>query len=146
MFLFLDIFPLLAFPLLIYNFIVLTGIAGTSDQVQLWLAGPVFTIHAFSGDSWAVSTGDLLILFSIAVLFVEVVKSTRTDSLSLINHGLAALVFVLFLIEFLTLRGFTTSVFCIMMAMQLLDVVAGYTVTAVAARRDIGSGGGILPH
>src|ERR1700682_4581205 len=143
---FIDIFPLLAIPLLIYNFIVLTGIAGSSENVQAWLAGPVFTVHAFSGDAWNVSTGDILILFGILVLFVEIVKSTRTDSLSLINHGLAALVFVVFLVEFLTMHGFTNSVFCILMGMQLVDVVAGYTVTAVAARRAIGSGGGILPH
>ena len=146
MFLLIDIFPLLAVPLLIYNFIVLTGIAGAPDQVQTWLAAPVFTIHAFSGDAWDVSSGDILILFGIALLFIEVVKSTRTDALSLINHGLAALVFVVFLVQFLTVHGFTTSVFCILMAMQLIDVVAGYTVTAVAARRDIGSSGGILPH
>ena len=146
MYLFLDIFPLLAIPLLIYNFIVLTGIAGSGDQVQMWFAGPVFTIHSFSGDAWAMSSGDILIIFSIALLFIEVVKSTRTDALSLINHGIAALVFVIFLIQFLTMHGFTTSVFFILMMMQLVDVVAGYTVTAVAARRDIGSGGGILPH
>ena len=146
MFVLIDIFPLLAIPLLIYNFIVLTGIAGTPENVQIWFAAPVFTVHAFSGDAWDVSTGDILILLGIALLFIEVVKSTRTDSLSLINHGIAALVFVVFLVQFLTMRGFTTSVYCILMAMQIVDVVAGYTVTAVAARRDIGSSGGILPH
>jgi len=146
MYLLIDIFPLLTIPLLIYNFIVLTGISGQSPVVQAWFASPVFTIHAFSGDAWDVSSGDILVLFGLALLFIEVVKSTRTDSLSLINHGLSALIFVVFLVEFLTMRGFTTSVFCILMTMQLLDVVAGYTVTAVAARRDIGSGGGILPH
>jgi hypothetical protein len=146
MYLLIDIFPLIAIPMLIYNFIVLTGIAGGPENVQIWMAAPVFTIHAFSGDAWDVSSGDILILFGIALLFIEVVKSTRTDSLSLINHGIAALVFVVFLVQFLTMRGFTTSVYCILMAMQLVDVVAGYTVTAVAARRDIGSGGGILPH
>lgn len=146
MYVLIDIFPLLTIPLVIYNFIVLTGIAGTPDTVQTWLAAPVFTIHAFSGDSWDVSSGDIFVLFGIAFLFVEVVKSTRTDSLSLINHGISALIFVVYLVQFLTMRGFTTSIFCILMAMQLLDVVAGYTVTAVAARRDIGSGGGILPH
>jgi hypothetical protein len=144
MYVFIDIFPLLAIPLLIYNFVVLTTIAGSADQVQTWLAGAVFTIHSFSGDAWAVSTGDILIVFAIALLFVEIVKSTRTDSLSLINHGVAALVFVIFLIEFLTMHGFTTSVFFILMMMQLVDVVAGYTVTAVAAKRDFGGGGGII--
>ena len=146
MYVLIDIFPLLAIPLLIYNFFVLTQIAGSGDSVQAWLAGAVFTIHSFSGDAWDVSTGDILILFGVLLLFVEVVKSTRTDALSIINHGLAALVFVVYLIEFLTMHGFTTSVFCILMAMQLVDVVAGYTVTAVSARRDIGSSGGILPH
>jgi hypothetical protein len=136
-----DIFPLLAIPLLIYNFVVLTGISGQGDQVQSWLAGAVFTIHSFSGDQWALSTGDILIVFGVALLFIEIVKSTRTDSLSLINHGIAALVFVVFLVEFLTIRGFTTSVFFILMMMQLVDVIAGYTVTAVAAKRDFGGGG-----
>lgn len=147
MFVLIDIFPLLAIPMLIYNLIVLTGAAGSPENIAAWFAAPVFTVHAFSGDAWGVSTGDILILMGVAMLFVEVVKSTRTDSLSLINHGVAALVFVIFLIEFLTMRGFTTSVFAILMAMQLVDVIAGYTVTAVAARRDIGgTTGGILPH
>ena len=144
MYVFIDIFPLLAIPLILYNFIVLTTIAGSASDVQTWFAGTVFTVHSFSGDAWNVSSGDILILFGIVVLFVEIVKSTRTDSLSLINHGLAALVFVVFLIEFLTMHGFTTSVFCILMAMQLVDVVAGYTVTAVAAKRDFGGGSGII--
>ena len=144
MYVFIDIFPLLAIPVLIYNFLVLTSISGPSDQVASWLAAPVFTIHAFSGDAWAVSGGDILVIVAVLLLFVEIVKSTRTDSMSLLNHGLAALVFVVFLVEFLTLRGFTTSVFFVMLLMQLVDVVAGYTVTAVAAKRDFGSPGGII--
>ena len=146
MYVLIHIFPLLAIPVLIYNFFVLSGVAGSPENVAAWFAAPVFTIHAFSGDAWGVSTGDILILFGVALLFIEIVKSTRTDSLSLINHGIAALVFVVLLIQFLTLRGFTTSVFAILLAMQLVDVIAGYTVTAVAARRDIGGSPGILPH
>ena len=144
MYVFLDVFPLLAFPVLIYNFLVLTRISGPSDQVASWLGGTVFTINAFSGDAWGVSTGDLLIIIALLFLFVEIVKSTRTDAISLINHGLAALAFILFLLEFLIVRGFTTSVFFFLVVMQLIDVVAGYTVTAVAAKRDFGSSGGII--
>jgi hypothetical protein len=142
----LNIVPLLAIPLVIYNFIVLTG-AGGAGGIEAWLAGSVFTVHAFSGAAWNVSTGDILILVGLALLFVETVKSTRTDSVSLINHGMSALLFVIFLVEFLTMQGFTTSVFGILMAMQLFDVIAGYTITAVAARRDLGgSGGHMIPH
>ena len=146
MFMLINIVPLLTIPLLIYNFIVLTGAGGSAGGIEAWLAGSVFTVHAFSGAAWNVSTGDILILFGLALLFVEVVKSTRTDSISLINHGFSALLFVVFLVQFLTMQGFTTSVFCILMAMQLLDVIAGYTITAVAARRDIGGSGGMIPH
>ena len=34
MYVFIDIFPLLAIPVLIYNFLVLTHISGPSDQVE----------------------------------------------------------------------------------------------------------------
>jgi len=144
MYVFIDIFPLLAIPLILYNFVVLTTISGSGDQVQSWFASPIFTVHSFSGDAWNVSAGDIFLLISLLLLFIEIVKSTRTDALSLINHGLAALVFVVFLIEFLTLHGFTNSIFGLLMIMQLVDVVAGYTVTAVAAKRDFGSPGGII--
>ena len=136
MYVFIDIFPLLAIPLILYNFVVLTTISGSGDQVQSWFASPIFTVHSFSGDAWNVSAGDIFLLISLLLLFI--------DALSLINHGLAALVFVVFLIEFLTLHGFTNSIFGLLMIMQLVDVVAGYTVTAVAAKRDFGSPGGII--
>jgi len=80
----------------------------------------------------------------LVLLFIEVVKSTRTDSMSLLNHGFSALAFILYLVQFLTLRGFTNSIVFSLMIMQLIDVVGGYTFTVVAAKRDIGSAGGLL--
>jgi len=50
---------------------------------------------------------------------------------------------VIFLLEFLVMRGFTNSTFFILMMMQLIDVIAGYTITVVGAKRDFGSSGGI---
>jgi hypothetical protein len=142
-YLFLDMFPLLVIPVLAYNVVLLGGIIG-ADTFGAWLAEPVFAIRAFSGDSWRVSAGDLFMLVGLLMLFVEMIKSTRTDALSLINHALAALAFVVFLVEFLVMRGFTTSVFFALVAMEFIDVVAGYTISAVAAKRDFGSSGGII--
>ena len=140
----LDIFPLLALPVLFLNFMVLTGLAGTSDEFETWLGSTLFSISGLSGDSWSLSPGDLIVVVGLVFLFVEILKSTRTDAISLINHAIAALTFVLFLLEFLIVKGFMNSTFFILMMMQLIDVIAGYTVTVVAAKRDIGSSGGIV--
>ena len=144
MFILADLLPLLVIPLVIYNLMILGPIIGPVADAQAWLAQPLFTVHMFSGDAWNVSSGDALLGTAVFLLFIEIVKSTRTDSVSLINHGLGTLLFIFFLIEFLTMRGFSNSVFALLTALQLVDVVAGYTVTAVAAKRDIGSAGGIL--
>ena len=60
--------------------------------------------------------------------------------MELINHGLSMLVFVIALIEFITLKGFATSVFFFIMLMALFDTIAGYTVSIVAAEHDLGLG------
>jgi hypothetical protein len=77
------------------------------------------------------------------LLFIEIVKSTRTDSTSIINHGLSMLVAMTCIIQFVINQGFSNSVFFLLTLMTLLDVVAGFTVTIVAAKRDFGSSPGI---
>jgi hypothetical protein len=144
MFILLDVIPLLIIPLVIYNLMIFGPVVGPVGDAQAWLAQPMFSVHMFSGDLWNVSAGDALLGTAVFVLFIEIIKSTRTDSVSLVNHALGTLLFVVFLIEFLTFRNFSNSVFGLMTALQLVDVVAGYTVTAVAAKRDIGSSGGLL--
>jgi len=144
MFILVDILPLLVIPLVIYNLMILGPVIGPVADAQAWLAQPLFTVHMFSGDAWNVSSGDALLGTAVFLLFIEIIKSTRTDAVSLLNHGLGTLLFIFFLVEFLTMRGFSNSVFGLLCALQLVDVVAGYTVTAVAAKRDIGSTGGIL--
>ena len=138
----LNIIPLLVFPLILYNFGVLTGIA-TPGNVSSWLAGPIFTIGMFSGDAWGVSFADVFMGLSLLLLFVEIVKSTRTDAMSIINHGLSMLLAVVCIIQFITMNGFSNSVFFMLTLMTILDVIAGFTVTIVAAKRDFGASGGI---
>jgi hypothetical protein len=138
----LNIIPLLVFPLLAYNFVVLTGIApriGTGG----WLNDPTFTVSMFSGDAWGVSFADVFLGASLLLLFVEIVKATRTDAMSIINHGLSMLLAVVCIIQFITVQGFSNSVFFLLTLMTILDVIAGFTVTIVAAKRDFGAPVGI---
>jgi len=134
----LRLIPLLILPIAIYNLFALGGnVAG--HNVQDMLTSP-FSLKMFSGDEWRISFSDFLLLFGVALLFVEVVKATRTTSKEIINHGLSMLVFVVALIEFITLKGFATSTFFFLTLFTLFDVVAGYTISIVAAEHDLGLG------
>ncbi len=137
----LNIIPLLAFPLALYNVVVLTGLAGS--QPDVWMVQPIFSVSMFSGDAWGVSFADVFMGLSLLLLFVEVVKATRTDAMSIVNHGLSMLLCVVCVIQFIAIQGFSNSVFFLLTMMSILDVVAGFTITIVAAKRDFGASGGI---
>lgn len=131
--------PLLILPIGIYALFALAGNLVGHTDIQGMIT-KTFELPMFSGDKWKVSGGDFLMLFGIAMLFVEVVKATRTTSREIINHGLSMLVFVVALILFITTKGFATSVFFFLMLFTLFDVIAGYTISIVAAEHDLGLG------
>jgi hypothetical protein len=135
---FFDILPLLSIPMLFYNVIVFTGIAGGADQVAAWMVAPALTLPMFSGATLNLSVSDMILFCSMPLLFFEIVKSARTDSLSVLNHSISTLTLVIAVVEFVAVRGFSTAVFCLLALMQLVDVIAGFTVTIAAARRDLG--------
>lgn len=137
----LRLFPLLLLPVILYNLIALGGgvIMGMNLQDALSDQHAV-TIPLFSGEPWKFSFGAFMVLLALAMLFVEVVKATRTTSREIVNHGLSLLTFVVALIEFITLKGFGTTPFFFIMMMCLFDVVAGYTISIVAAEHDLGLG------
>ena len=135
----LRLFPLLLIVLILYNILAFGHGLASHAGMESFLAQSV-SMRMFSGEVWSFSIGDLFILISLALLFVEIVKSTRTSSRQIINHGLSMLTFVLALIEFITLRGFSTSPFFFIMFITLFDVIAGYTISIVAAEHDLGLG------
>jgi hypothetical protein len=94
-----------------------------------------------SGAEWPVSLGDLLIAASLVVLFIELLKSTTSRKVAIINHSLSMVLFIGCLVEFLLSPAFATSTFFLITLMVLLDVLAGFIVTIVSARRDLDFGG-----
>lgn len=121
--------PLLALVVAAYNVIVFTG--ASSIGVQL-------TSYALiSGDVVVISIADGLIAVGVLLLYLEILKATRTGAASLIDHLFSMLVFVVALVQFLALPGFGTPTFLIITLMCFVDVVAGFTVTISTARRDI---------
>lgn len=134
--------PLLVFPVLAYNLAVL-GLTGGFSAVDadLRMTERLFSVRMTSNIDWAVSLGDLLLAASLVVLFIELLKSTTSRRIAIINHALSMLLFIVCLVEFLLAPAFATSTFFLITLMVLLDVLAGFIVTIVAARRDIGFGG-----
>jgi hypothetical protein len=123
--------PLLIIPFAIYNMIAfLTPGVKWTDRI----AG----IAMMSGETWEITPKDVLIAFSILLLFVEIFKAARaSSSRGIIDHMLSMGLFVVMLIEFLLLPQAATSTFFLLMMISLVDVLGGFTVTARAARRDV---------
>jgi hypothetical protein len=133
--------PLLVLPVLVYNLVVLTFAGGfAANAAQYRLADQLFTIRMTSKADWAVSLGDLLIAAALVVLFVELLKSTTSRRIAIVNHSLSMVLFIGCLVEFLLFPAFGTSVFFLLTMMVLLDVLAGFIVTIVSARRDVDFG------
>ena len=124
--------------MLIYNLICLT-LSGAFKAVDanVRMTDKLFTIHMTSRAEWGVSLGDLLLAASLVVLFVELLKSTTSRRIAIINHSLSMVLFIFCLVEFLLFPAFATSTFFLVTLMVLLDVLAGFIVTIVSARRDI---------
>jgi hypothetical protein len=134
------VFPVLLIVVVIYNLVAVAhGLAG-NEAMQTFLSREHQTFRMFSGDSWDFSLGDLIVTLGFVCLFIETVKATRTTRRALINHGLAVLVFVAAIVEFIVVKGFSTSVFFFILVMSAFDVVAGYTISVVAAEHDLGVG------
>ena len=126
--------PLLIVPFILFN-LGLAGMLGTGtatpwDQV-------LFNLPMMSGGSFSMTLGDLLVLVALLLLFVEILKATRTSNASVVDHLLSIFVFVAFLVEFLLVEGAAHPVFFVLMTISLIDVLAGFSVSLRAAGRDI---------
>lgn len=120
--------PLLALVVIVYNIVIyLTGFTMDSE---------LFSLSLVSGAVWIVKLGDFFIATALILLFLELVNSTKTGASTIINHALSMLVLLVALVQFVVLPQFGTSVFFIIVLVNLLDVIAGFTVTITSARRD----------
>ncbi len=123
-------FPLLLIPFAIYNIVAFL--------FRVNMVDPLFTVRMISGGIWSVSFSDILLVLGILMLFVEILKSTRIGNRSIIDHMLSLVLLLGMLAEFMTVQGAATSTFFLLLAMSLVDVVAGFSITIRTAQRDIG--------
>ncbi|OYW89768.1 MAG: hypothetical protein B7Z13_16210 [Caulobacterales bacterium 32-67-6] len=130
--------PLLLIPVVLYNIVVLFGASGNAGMAQAdaVLRDPLFSLPMASGAQWSIGWGDLILFLGLILLFFELIKSTSSQKVAIVNHALSMILFIVVLVEFLLIRGFATSTFFLIVVMILLDVLAGFIVTIIASRRD----------
>lgn len=141
----LTVFPLLSIPVIIYILMAIVAGKGSDPAlpgIQSSLDFTLFSLPMVSGVRWQLRASDLLLLFALLMLSIEIVKSTSTKSDAIINHAASMGLLIFCLIGFLIFGNFATSVFFFITMMCLLDVLAGVMVTIVSARRDFGVGDG----
>ncbi|MET0596949.1 MAG: hypothetical protein ABWZ57_03680 [Mesorhizobium sp.] len=131
--------PLLIIPFILYNL----GLAGSFEAAagsDLW-ESELMSLRMMSGGVFSLTVGDALVVTALALLFVEIVKATRTTNVSIVDHLLSTFVFVAFLVEFLLVQAAAHSVFFILMVISLVDVLAGFSVSLRSAGRDVNLSG-----
>ena len=136
-----DVFPYLLVPVLVYALVAAFSgsvSSGSEPAIRATLNAAAFGVPMLTGVLLKITWGELLVIFSVVFLFIEVIKSTNTASAGIVNHILSMVLFVLCLMQFLMFESFATGTFFIITAMVLVDALAGMVVTIISARRDFG--------
>ena len=124
--------PLNALILMFYNGLILIS------TPENYLPDTVVAVFTIPSDAELTLTWNIIVvLAAIFVLFIEIVKATRSTDKALLDHILSMGVFVVFLIEFLIWREMGSATFLILTLLAFVDVIAGFTVSLSTARRDI---------
>ena len=124
----LQAFPVLAVVVAAYNFVVGLGSRAVGDVIR--------EVALPSGAIWPISVGDVFIVTALVLVLIEF-ASLGSGRASLVNHALSAIVFMICVAELLFVPGCGTAEFALMTLIVGLDVVAGYSLTARLARRNL---------
>jgi hypothetical protein len=121
--------PALAVVILAYNLLDYSGSMMDTESLYLDQVLP-------STAEFYLKIGDMFVLAGLVALFFEIIKAARLGSGTIVDHMLSTATFVVALVEFLLVPFCGTSTFFFLMVMSLIDVVAGFSVSILSARRD----------
>jgi hypothetical protein len=135
--------PLTIIPLIIY-LIVAFSYGSLTGHPDVWDEGWInFTM--MSGGKVTLLNEHLVILAGLVCLFFEIWKATRQTNQEAFDQVLSMLVFIVYLVLFITLSKCSHAAFFILMVISLIDVVAGFLVAMRAARRSLSVENDIMP-
>ena len=121
--------PLLALVVAVYTALALVASG--------WLGTVLFSLPLLSGATLLFRGDDLLLVVSLFLPGIEISRATSSSSAAILNHVLSLLVFIVALIGFIVMPQLGNTTFFLILLMTLIDVIAGFTVTITAARRNV---------
>jgi hypothetical protein len=121
--------PALAIVILAFNLLDYSGAMMDTESLYLDQVLP-------STAEFYLKVGDLFVLAGLVALFFEIIKAARLGAGTIVDHMLSTATFIVALVEFLLVPFCGTSTFFFLMIMALIDVVAGFSVSILSARRD----------
>jgi hypothetical protein len=101
------------------------------------LTRPLFTLPLPSGVGMSITFGDVVLLLALLLSCVELLMSTRPTQGALLNHALSMGLFIVYGLLFLLIPACGTSVFFLLVVLTLIDVISGYSISIITARRDL---------
>ena len=122
-------FPLLLIPFALYNMIIFLLNMPFSDTV--------FSIPLMSERRMPVTTGDLLLVVAMLLLYVEVVKATRLGGKAIMDHVLAFFLFVGMASELALVPQAATPTLLLLTVLAFVDVMIGVSVSVRPKQQEI---------
>jgi hypothetical protein len=120
-------FPLLLVPFALYNMVAFL--------LGLSFGDTLFSIPLLAGRSLPVSTGDAIALLGILFIYFEFLKVMRVRRKPVMDHLLSLALLGAMGYELAVLPQAATSAFLILIALSVVDVIGGLSLTPPRARR-----------
>lgn len=102
----------------------------------MMLDADAYSLALPSGAVMTLRFGDLFVIAGVLALWIEMMKAARAGRGTILDHILSTGVFVAALLCLLLLDFAGTGTFLILTVMALIDVVAGFSISIFATRRD----------
>ena len=136
--------PLMAIPLILYGIAALfindpsTPVAGPDIAAMhpFWDRG-FAEFRLLSGQTWAMTFGQAIIVVAAFCFFFSVMRSASSAPQTVIGTMLSVVVLCLFIVAFLTLTNFGTSVFFVLAVFAFLDTLAAIALSMMTSRARI---------
>jgi hypothetical protein len=126
---FLIAFPLLLIPFTLYNMVVFL--------LSMTFTDTLFTLNLLSQTRFPVTTGDVLVVIALLLLYLEVLKAARFASKGVMDHVLSLALFVGMAVEFMLVPQAATTTFFLLTVTSFVDVITGISISARRRRSDI---------
>lgn len=126
------VFPTLIFPFLLYVLLLAGGAGALSSEHPAF-----FHINMMSGAVVAINAADIVALAIIVCLSLDLGSASDTATSSIVHLCVDAVLATVFVVLFLMLPAFGTTVFLLLTAAALLEFMIGGWIMTVSARRDV---------